>query len=256
MPNPGCLDSILLLAGSRPSYKLSIASSSSFPCSRPTFPSPIYPHTPDTGCFKGHPYHSTFGWVLPMIGCPSLRNLHTSRLLLPTPAPPIPSHIFPPTVLFLSLSPLLHAIFTSIPSPLPITSPRDTFAPGGCFLCIHHTSSSPPSSLAALLPSLAMLLCLDSPIGHVLPPHIPSTLLAVLFPRRGALRFLPPFSYTLYLARAQICCPCPQTSSSSLPGFPSAYSGGPSGRTTHICDTFCRLFSPSSSQCMPGYRAL
>ena len=129
--------------------------SSSFPCSHPTSPSPIYPCTPDTCCFKGHPCHSTSGWVLPMIRCLSLRNLHTSRSLLPAPALPIPSHTFPPTVLSLSLSLLLHANFASIPSPLPIASPRGTFAPGGCFLCIYHISSSPPSLLAALLPSLA-----------------------------------------------------------------------------------------------------
>jgi len=256
MPNPGHLNSILLLAGSHPSYKPGIASSSFFPYSRPTSPSPICPYIPDTSCSEGRLYHSTSGWVLPMIECPLPHNLHTSRSLPPAPAPPILIHISPPTPLSLSPFPLPHATFISNPSLPPTTLPRDTFAPNGYFPHIHHTSSSPPSSLAALLPFLAAPLYLDSPIGHALPLHTPNTLLAALFPHRGAPHFLPPSSYTPYLTRAQIYCSLLPTSFAFLPRSPFAYSGGPSGRTIHICDICGRLFSPSSFQCMPGYRAL
>ena len=113
-----------------------------------------------------------------------------------------------------------------------------------------------PFHLPHLLCFWAVPLYLDSPIGHALLPHTPNMSLAALFPHRGTPRSLLPSSYTLYLAGAQIYCPRLLTSFAFLPESPSVYSGGPSGQTTHICDIFGRLFSPSSSQCMPGYRAL
>ena len=146
-----------------------------------------------------------------MFVCQILRNPHTSLLSPPAPVLSSPFHTFLPVLLFLSLFFPPHAILASTPSLLPIASPRGTFAPGGCSLCIHHTSSFLPSSLAALLPSLAVPLYLDSSIGHVLPPHIPNTSLAVLFPCRGVPQSLLLSSYTPYLARAQIYCPRPLT---------------------------------------------
>ena len=141
-----------------------------------------------------------------MIGCPSLRNLHTSRSSLPAPALLIPSHTFLLTVPSLLPSPLLHATFASTPNLLPTTLPRGTFAPNGYFPHIHHTSSSPSSLLAALLPFWTTPLYLDSPIGHALPPHTPNMSLAALFPHRGAPQSLFPFFYILYLAGVQIYC--------------------------------------------------
>ena len=93
-------DSILLLAGSHLSCRLSIASSSSSSCSHPTSLSPTYPRTPGTCCFKGHPCQSTFEWVLPMAGCLLSHSPHTLQLLLLVSAPPIPSCTFPPTLFF------------------------------------------------------------------------------------------------------------------------------------------------------------
>ena len=148
-----------------------------------------------------------------MVMCLTPCNPRTSQLLSPTPAPPIPSHTFPPALLPLLPSPLLCANLISTPSLLPTVLQRGTFLLGGCSSHIHHTSFSPPSSHAVLLPSLAMLLYLDSPIGHVPLSHIPSTLLAMLFPRRGMLLLYPPSSCTLYLTRAQTYCPRPPTSS-------------------------------------------
>ena len=123
MPSLGHPGSILLLARSRSSYKLSIALSFSFPYLCPTSFSPTCPHTLGTYCFKGRFCHSTFEWVLPMGKCPTLHSRHTLRLLLPAPALPTPSHTFPPTLLSLSLSPLPHAILTLLPNLLPIASP-------------------------------------------------------------------------------------------------------------------------------------
>ena len=192
----------------------------------------------------------------PMVMCQTPHNLHTLQSSPPALAPPIPSRTFPPTLSLLLLFLLLYANLTLAPSLLPTASPRGTFAPGGCFLHIPHTSSFLPFLHAAPLPSLAMPLYVDSPIGHVLPPCIPNTLLAVLFPYKGVLHFLLPSSYTLCLVGAQIYCPLLLTSSFSLPISLSVCSGGPSGQTTHICDTCgCSSFL-SSSQCMPGYRAL
>ena len=191
-----------------------------------------------------------------MFVCQILRNPHTSLLSPPAPVLSSPFHTFLPVLLFLSLFFPPHAILASTPSLLPIASPRGTFAPGGCSLCIHHTSSFLPSSLAALLPSLAVPLYLDSPIGHVPPPYNPNTSLAALFPRRGIPHFLLPSSYILCLVGAQTYCPHPLTSFFSLLVSPSAYSGGPSGRTTHICNICGHLFFLSSFQCMSGYRAL
>ena len=185
MPNPGRLDSILLLAGSHPSYKLDIASSSSFPCLCPISPSLIYPRTPGTCCFKGCPCHSTSKWVLPMIGYLSLHNPHTSRSSPPASVPPSLIHTFLLALLSLLPFPPPYATSTSTPILLPTTLLRDTFAPSGYLPHILCTSSSLPSSHAVLLSSLAVPLYLDSPIGRVLPPHTPSTLLAALFPRRG-----------------------------------------------------------------------
>ena len=256
MPSPGRPNSILSLAGSHLSYKFGIVSSPFFSCSHPTSLSPIHPRIPDTSCFEGRPCHSTFEWVLPMIGCPSLHNLHTSRLSPPVLAPPILIRIFLPTLPSLLPFLLPHATFVSNPNLLPTTLPKDTFAPNGCFLRIYHTSSSPSFSLAALLPSLATPLYSDSSIGYALPPHIPNTLLAALFPHRGTLRSPPPSSYTPYLAGVQIYCLCSPTFFFFLPGFPFACSGGPGDQTTYTCDTFCRLSSPSSFQCMPGHRVL
>ena len=123
-----------------------------------------------------------------MVACPILHNPHTLRSLPPDLAPPNPFRIFlsilPPLLLF----PSPYANLVSIPNLLPIASPKDTFVPSGYFLHIPHTSSSLPSSHAVPLPSLAVLLNLDSPIGHVLPPHTPNTLLAVLFPHGGMLK--------------------------------------------------------------------
>ena len=169
-----------------------------------------------------------------MIRCPLLHNLHTSRSLLPAPAPPILVRISPPTLFSLLPFPLSHATFISNPSLPPTTLPRGTFAPNGYFPRIHHTSFSAPSSLATLLPFLATPLYLDSPVGHALPPHNPNTLLAALFPHRGMLHFLPLSFCTPYLTRAQIYCSLLPTSFAFLPRSPSAYSGGPSGQTTHL----------------------
>ena len=184
------------------------------------------------------------------------RSLYTSQLSPPAPALPIPAHTSPPTLLSLLPSPFSHTILISIPCLLPIASLRGTFAPGGCSLRIHHTSFSLPSSHAVLLPSSAIPLYLDSPIGYVLPSHIPNTLLAALFPRRSAPHFLPPSSCTLYLAEVQTCCLLPLTFSFSPLVSPSAYNGGPGGRTIHTCNICGRLFSLSLSQCIPGYRVL
>ena len=161
-----------------------------------------------------------------MVVCLAPHNPHTSQLSPPAPAPPIPVHTSPLTLLSLLPSPLPCAILVSNPSLLPTASPRDTFVPGGYFLHIPHTSSSPPSLHAALLPSLATPLYLDSPIGHVLSPHIPNTLLAMLFPHRGAPRSLLPSFCTLYLVGAQTYCYLPPTSSSFPPISLSAYNGG------------------------------
>ena len=152
-----------------------------------------------------------------MIGYPSLHNPHTSRSSPPAPVPPSLVHTF--LLALLSLLPFLspHATSASTPILLPTTLLRDTFAPSGYLPYILCTSSSLPSSHAALLPSLAVPLYLDSPIGRVLPPHTPSTLLAALFPRRGMPRSLLPSSCTLYLIRAQICCSPLPTSFASLP---------------------------------------
>jgi len=190
-----------------------------------------------------------------MVLCRTPRNLHTLQSLPPAPAPPILVHTSLLTHLSLLPSPLPHAIFISNPSLPPTASLRDTFVPGGYFLHTPHTSSFPSSSHAALLPSLATLLDLNSPIGCVLPPHTPNTLLAALFPHRGTPHSFPPFFCTLYLVGAQTCCPLLLTSSFSPPVSLFAYNGGPGGRTIHTCDTCGRLFSPSSSQCMPRYRA-
>ena len=121
-----------------------------------------------------------------MVVCQAPRSPHTSQLSLPAPAPPTPVHTSLLTLLSLLPFSLLRAILALNPSLLPTASLRDTFVPGDYFLHILHTSSSLPSSHAAPLPSLAMPLYLDSPIGHVLPPHTPNTLLAMLFPCRGA----------------------------------------------------------------------
>ena len=130
----------------------------------------------------------------PMIVCQAPHNPHTLLLSPPASAPPIPIHTSPLTLPSLLSSLLRCAILASTPNLLPITSPKGIFAPGGCFLHICHTSSFLPSSPAALLPSWAVLLYLGSPIGHVPPPHIPNTLLAVLFPCRGTPQsFLPSF---------------------------------------------------------------
>ena len=191
-----------------------------------------------------------------MVMCQAPHNLCTSRSSPLVPAPPIPARTFPPTLLFLLLSLPSHANFVSIPSLLPTALQRGTFLLGGCSPCIHYTFSFPPSLHAALLPSLAAPLYLGSPIGHVPPLHIPNTLLAMLFPHGDAPYFPPPSSCTLYLTRTQTYCPLPLTSSFFLPRSPSAYSGRPSGQTTHICDTFGHSSFLSSSQCMPRYRAL
>ena len=188
--------------------------------------------------------------------CRTLHDLHTSRLLPPAPVPPNLVYTFLPALSSLLLSLLPYATFASTSSLLPIVSLRGTFAPSGYSLHILHTSSSPPSSLAALLSFLAVPLYLDSPTGHALPLHIPSTSLAALFSRRGVPQFLLPSFCTPYLARVQIYCLRPPSSSFFLPESPSAYSGGPSGQTIYICDTCGCLFFPSSSQCMPRYRAL
>ena len=184
------------------------------------------------------------------------RSLHTLQLSPPAPAPPIPAHTSPPKLLSLLLSLPPYVIFTSVPNLLPIASPRGTFALGGCSLHICHTSSFLLFLHAALLPSLAMPLYLDSPIGHIPSPHIPNTSLTALFPYKGMPHFLPPFSCTLCLVGAQTCCPLPLTSSSSPPVFPSAYNGRLGGQTIHTCDTCGCLSFLSSSQCIPGYRAL
>ena len=176
-----------------------------------------------------------------MLSCQTPRSPHTSQSSPPAPALPSLIHTFLPTLLSLLPSLLLCAIFVSTPSLFPITLPRNISAPGGCSLHIHHIFSFLPSSPAVLLPSLAVPLYLDSPIGHVPPPHNPNTSLAALFPRRGIPHFLLPSSYILCLVGAQTYCPHPLTSSFSPSVSPSVYSGGPSGRTTHICDTCGRL---------------
>ena len=190
-----------------------------------------------------------------MVMCQAPRNLHTSQSSPPAPAPSIPVHTFLPILPSLLPSSLPYAIFVLNPSFSPTASLRDIFVPSGYFPHIPYTSSSPPSLHAVLLPFLAVPLYLDSPVGHVLPPHTPNTSLAALFSHRGAPYFLPPSSCTFYLVGAQTCCPLPLTSSFSPPVSPSAYNGGPGGRTIHTCDTCGCLFSPLSSQCMPGYRA-
>ena len=185
-----------------------------------------------------------------MVGCPTLRNLHTSQLLLPALAPPIPPHTFPPILLFLLPFLFSHAIFTSTPNLLPTTLLRDTFAPSGYLPRILCTSSSLPSSHAVLLPSLAAPLYSDSPIGHALPLHIPNTLLAALFPHRGAPHFLPPSSYTLCLVGAQTYSPIHRLPSSllqylllptvagqvaELPTFATSVVASPSSHYFNVC---------------------
>ena len=191
-----------------------------------------------------------------MVRCLTFHSPHTSQSSSPAPALPIPSHTSLLIFLSLSLSLLPYAILVSVPNPLPTASLRGTFAPGGCFPHIRCTSSSLSSSHAVPLPSLAMLLYLDSSIGHVPLLHIPNTWFAVLLPYKGTPLLLPPSSCTLYLAGAQTCCPRFLTSSFFLPKSPFVCSSGPSVQTTHICDTCGRLSFPSSFQCMPGYRTL
>ena len=137
-------------AGSHPFCRLGIALSSSFLCLLPTFPFPICPHTLGTCCFEGRPCQSTSEWVHPMFVCRILHNPHTSLSSLPAPVLSSPFYTFLPALLFLSLFLPPHAILTSTPSLLPIASPRGTFAPGGCFLCIHHTSVITPGYIEEL----------------------------------------------------------------------------------------------------------